>query len=70
MASNHKEVFRLYGVRRPLKRRMRVARKTRRLVSLFMKKNKQLVRGSHARWSKEGAARLFFEERAAAKGPR
>lgn len=66
MASNHKEVFRLYGVRRPLKWRRRMARLSRRMGD-GIRGQYARDRGSHERWTDEAHAVLWLEAFAAKK---
>jgi len=57
---NHKVVFRLYGIRRPLKWRRRMARQNRRLADQLGKKWRA-CRGSHSRWWEQGLIESMFE---------
>lgn len=64
---NHKLTLRLYGVRRPLKWRRRMARFDNRLAANFMAHDKAW-RGRHERWMAEGVADLHWQEYKAREG--
>lgn len=64
---NHKLVFREYGVRRPLKMRRRIARRSRVLWRKFGSRVKD-TNGHHSRWWSMGQFELLMAERRLARG--